>query len=53
MKKAFKKATTSILVLVLAAVMLFGVGTDAFGGSVEAAAYIKELEPMKNAVLMP
>ena len=43
MKKAFKKATTSILVLVLAAVMLFGVGTDAFGGSVEAAAYIKEL----------
>ena len=43
MKKAFTKVSTSILVILLTVMMLFNVATDAVGGSVEAAGYIKKL----------
>ena len=43
MKKAFTKVSTSILVILLTVVMLFNISTDAFGGGVEAASYIKKL----------
>ncbi len=43
MRKTLTKATTCILVLLLTAVMLFNVSTDALGGPVEAAGYIKRL----------
>ncbi len=43
MKKAFTKVSTSILVILLTMVMLFNFTTDAIGGRVEAADYIKKL----------
>ena len=43
MKKAFTKVSTSILVILLTVMMLFNVATDAVGGGVQAAGYIKKL----------
>ncbi len=43
MKKAFTKVSTSILVILLTVVMLFNLATDAMGGRVEGAGYIKKL----------
>ncbi len=43
MKKTFTKVSTSILVILLTAVMIFNVSSDAIVGTAEAAGYIKRL----------